>query len=276
MKKIAFVILAVGLITSCSKDEPNHAGSTTSPTEVKQLDYITKIVELDKTSRRPNAEMNFVYDNQKRLVSFTETLPFTRPVQTYEGTLTYTANEVLLRYNKNKYQANLVKPSEYRLKLYANGKAKELEEKYFFNTETDDRDEDDYVYDRDGHVTSYDSPIYNSVALTWLNGNLTKSVFERGYVITVDQDYNTYVNRTYPDLNLFIYGLSASPVWKYLWSDQLGLRSKNLLSDTNRQSTSPATESYTYTLDSKGRPMEVEVNRTDGYSTILVITYAEN
>lgn len=276
MKKIAFVILAVGLITSCSKDEPNHAGSTTSPTEVKQLDYITKIVELDKTSRRPNAEMNFVYDNQKRLVSFTETLPFTRPVQTYEGTLTYTANEVLLRYNKNKYQANLVKPSEYRLKLNAKGKAKELEEKHFFNTETDDRDEDDYVYNRDGHVTSYDSPIYNSVALTWLNGNLTKSVFERGYVITVDQDYNTYVNRTYPDLNLFIYGLSASPVWKYLWSDQLGLRSKNLLSDTNRQSTSPATESYTYTLDSKGRPTEVEVNRTDGYSTILVITYAEN
>ena len=276
MKKIAFVILAVGLITSCSKDEPNHAGSTTSPTEVKQLDYITKIVELDKTSRRPNAEMNSVYDNQKRLVSFTETLPFTRPVQTYEGTLTYTANEVLLRYNKNKYQANLVKPSEYRLKLNAKGKAKELEEKHFFNTETDDRDEDDYVYDRDGHVTSYDSPIYNSVALTWLNGNLTKSVFERGYVITVDQDYNTYVNRTYPDLNLFIYGLSVSPVWKYLWSDQLGLRSKNLLSDTNRQSTSPATESYTYTLDSKGRPTEVEVNRTDGYSTILVITYAEN
>lgn len=276
MKKIAFVILAVGLITSCSKDEPNHAGSTTSPTEVKQLDYITKIVELDKTSRRPNAEMNFVYDSQKRLVSFTETLPFTRPVQTYEGTLTYTANEVLLRYNKNKYQANLVKPSEYRLKLYANGKAKELEEKHFFNTETDDRDEDDYVYDRDGHVTSYDSPIYNSVALTWLNGNLTKSVFERGYVITVDQDYNTYVNRTYPDLNLFIYGLSVSPVWKYLWSDQLGLRSKNLLSGTKRQSTSPATESYTYTLDSKGRPTEVEVNRTDGYSTILVITYAEN
>lgn len=170
----------------------------------------------------------------------------------------------------------MVKPSEYRLKLNAKGKAKELEEKHFFNTETDDRDEDDYVYDRDGHVTSYDSPIYNSVALTWLNGNLTKSVFERGYVITVDQDYNTYVNRTYPDLNLFIYGLSVSPVWKYLWSDQLGLRSKNLLSDTNRQSTSPATESYTYTLDSKGRPTEVEVNRTDGYSTILVITYAEN
>lgn len=276
MKKIAFVILAVGLITSCSKDEPNHAGSTTSPTEVKQLDYITKIVELDKTSRRPNVEMNFVYDNQKRLVSFTETLPFTRPVQTYEGTLTYTANEVLLRYNKNKYQANLVKPSEYRLKLNANGKAKELEEKHFFNTETDDRDEDDYVYNRDGHVTSFDSPIYNSVALTWLNSNLTKSVFERGYIITVDQDYNTYVNRTYPDLNLFIYGLSASPVWKYLWSDQLGLRSKNLLSGTNRQSTSPATESYTYTLDSKGRPTEVEVNRTDGYSTILVIIYAEN
>ena len=170
----------------------------------------------------------------------------------------------------------MVKPSEYRLKLNAKGKAIELEEKHFFNTETDDRDEDDYVYDRDGHVTSYDSPIYNSVALTWLNGNLTKSVFERGYVITVDQDYNTYVNRTYPDLNLFIYGLSASPVWKYLWSDQLGLRSRNLLSVTNRQSTSPATESYTYTLDSKGRPTEVEVNRTDGYSTILVITYAEN
>jgi len=62
-----------------------------------------------------------------------------------------------LRYNKNKYQANLVKPSEYRLKLNANGKAKELEEKYFFNTETDDRDEDDYVYNRDGRVTSFDS-----------------------------------------------------------------------------------------------------------------------
>ena len=51
----------------------------------------------------------------------------------------------------------MVKPSEYRLKLYANGKAKELEEKHFLNTETDDRDEDDYVYNRDGCVTSYDS-----------------------------------------------------------------------------------------------------------------------
>ena len=50
----------------------------------------------------------------------------------------------------------MVKPSEYRLKLDANGRAKELEEKYFFNTETDDRDEDDYVYNRDGHVTSYE------------------------------------------------------------------------------------------------------------------------
>jgi hypothetical protein len=276
MKKLAFVILAVGLITSCSKDEPNHAGSTTSPTEVKQLDYITKIVELDKTSRRPNAEMNFVYDNQKRLVSFTETLPFTRPVQTYEGTLTYTANEVLLRYNKNKYQANLVKPSEYRLKLNAKGKAIELEEKHFFNTGTDDIDEDDYVYDRDGHVTSYDSPVYNSVALTWLNGNLMKSVFESGSTVTVNHEYNTYENRTYPDLNLFLYGLSASPVWKYLWSDQLGLRSKNLLSGTKRESSSPAIENYVYTFDSKGRPSEIEVVRTDGYSTILLITYAEN
>lgn len=276
MKKLAFVILAVGLITSCSKDEPNHAGSTTSPTEVKQLDYITKIVELDKTSRRPNAEMNFVYDSQKRLVSFTETLPFTRPVQTYEGTLTYTANEVLLRYNKNKYQANLVKPSEYRLKLNANGKAKELEEKHFFNTGTDDIDEDDYVYDRDGHVTSYDSPVYNSVALTWLNGNLMKSVFESGSTVTVNHEYNTYENRTYPDLNLFLYGLSASPVWKYLWSDQLGLRSKNLLSGTKRESSSPAIENYVYTFDSKGRPSEIEVIRTDGYSTIILITYAEN
>ena len=32
----------------------------------------------------------------------------------------------------------------------------------------------------------------------------------------------------------------------------------------------------TDTLHHTIRPTEVEVNRTDGYSTILVITYAEN
>ena len=132
--------------------------------------------------------------------------------------------EVLLTYNNNKYQSDLVKPSEISLFLNEKGKAKRLEEQIFFTTETDTRVEDDYDYNSKGYLTEYDSPIFNNVGVTWQNGNMIKSEYKGGYTIWVDHKYTTAINRTYPDLNLYLYGMAASSEWKYLWADELGVR----------------------------------------------------
>lgn len=273
MKKIVLMFLAAGIITSCSKD--NQDIPTPPPAVNQKLSHITKIEEYDKASMKKIYEISFSYDNQMRLVAFEETYPHTNSQQVYNGTLTYADKEIMLTYTNHKYQANMVKPTEFHLSLDAKGKTQQLKESIYFNTGTDTRVEKDYVYDREGHQTSYDSPFYHGVTLTWQGGNLIKSVYTKGKTTTVNRKYTTIVNHTYPDLNLFLQGMAASVTWKYLWVDQLGLRSSHLLSNIDRQSDTPTTEAYTYKLDTKGRPSEVEVKRSDAYTNKLVITYAE-
>lgn len=96
------------------------------------------------------------------------------------------------------------------------------------------------------------------------------------HTILEDHKYTTAVNRTYPDLNLYLYGMAASSEWKYLWADELVLRSTHLLEGIDRQSTTPLVERYDYTYDSKGRPSKVVATSYNGKITHYLITYVEN
>ena len=96
------------------------------------------------------------------------------------------------------------------------------------------------------------------------------------HTILEDHKYTTAINRTYPDLNLFLYGMAASSEWKYLWADELGLRSTHLLESIDRQSNTPLIKNLAYTYDSKGRPSKIVATSSDGITSHYVITYVEN
>ena len=108
---------------------------------------------------------------------------------------------------------------------------------------------------------------------------MPRFVYHRDYTRTVDRTYTSTLNRTYPDINFILYSTLPAQEGKPLWTDQLGLRSKNLIASvTDKKDTFEASAdniTYTYTLDAKGRPSTVEVN--DGKSTpyVLSITYLE-
>ena len=273
MKKIVFMLLAAGILTSCSKD--NQDIPTPPPPAKQKLDYISKIEEYDKASMKKNYEISFSYDGQKRLTSFEETYPGTNSKKVYNGTLTYADKEVILNYTNNKYQTNMVKPTEIRLALDAKDKVKQLKETIYFKDGTETRIEKDHVYDSEGHQTSYMSPFYDAVTLTWQRGDLIKSVYTKRKTTVINRKYATTANHTYPDLNLFLQGMAASSTWKYLWADLLGLRSTHLLESIDWQNDTPSTATYIYKTDTKGRPTEVEVKRSKAYTNMLVITYVE-
>ena len=96
------------------------------------------------------------------------------------------------------------------------------------------------------------------------------------HTILEDHKYTTAINRTYPDLNLYLYGMAASSEWKYLWADELGLRSTRLLEGIDRQSTTPLVKNFVYTYDSKGWPSKIVATSSDGITSHYVITYVEN
>lgn len=96
------------------------------------------------------------------------------------------------------------------------------------------------------------------------------------HTILEDRKYTTAINRTYPNLNLYLYGMAAPSEWKYLWADELVLRSTHLLEGINRQSNTLLVERYDYTYDSKGRPSKIVATSSDGITSHYVITYVEN
>ncbi|WP_455107549.1 hypothetical protein [Porphyromonas sp.] len=108
---------------------------------------------------------------------------------------------------------------------------------------------------------------------------MPRFVYHRDYTRTVDRTYTSTVNRTCPDINFILYSTRPAQGGKPFWTDQLGLRSKNLIASVADKKDTPEAFAdnitYTYTLDAKGRPSTVEVN--DGKSTpyVLSITYLE-
>ena len=251
-----------------------------TPAPTAQFDYIYKIEFGYKNHFTTAATFTYNYDSQKRITSYTKAYFVNTQTSVYTGLLSYAQHSVTLTIDYNKvYKSNLTKPTELTLFMDGHGKATKLVETRYFKTQTEVNPEEGYTFDNDGHLTSAKSLAISKVDLTWLEGNMTRFVYHRGYTRTVDRTYTSTLNRTYPDINFILYSTLPAQEGKPFWTDQLGLRSKNLIASvTNKKDTpdeSAENITYTYTLDAKGRPSTVEVN--DGKSTpyFLSITYLE-
>lgn len=282
MKRLASILLAAAALGSCSKGNDTPVVPT-PPAPAPQIDYIAKIEEFEQGNPNKRYEISFSYDAQKRLSSFVETYPQTTPVQVIKGTLSYSDEAITLVYEENKSQEIFVKPAEYRLALDAKGKASKLEETHHYAGGEDIHAEKDYSYNGDGQLVGYKPWYYDTTTLSWQNGDMTKVIHSYRY-LEVDQSrtdtrtYTSTANRSYPDLNLFLATTAPTTKTKDLWSDQLGLRSRHLLSSfTDHFSHSGATikKTFAYKLDAKGRPTEVALTDSEDSPRTLIITYLE-
>ena len=282
MKRLASILLAAAALGSCSKGNDTPVVPT-PPAPAPQIDYIAKIEEFEQGNPNKRYEISFSYDAQKRLSSFVETYPQTTPVQVIKGTLSYSDKAITLVYEENKSQEIFVKPAEYSLALDAKGKASKLQETHHYAGGEDIHAEKDYSYNGDGQLVGYKPWYYDTTTLSWQNGDMTKVVYSYRY-LGVDQSrtdtrtYTTTTNRSYPDLNLFLATTAPTTKTKDLWSDQLGLRSRHLLSSfTEHFSHSGATikKTFAYKLDAKGRPTEVALTSSEDSPRTLIITYLE-
>ena len=282
MKRLASILLAAAALGSCSKGNDTPIVPT-PPAPAPQVDYIAKIEEFEQGNPDKRYEISFSYDAQKRLSSFVETYPQTTPAQVIKGTLSYSDEAITLVYEENKAQEIFVKPAEYSLALDAKGKASKLQETHHYAGGEDIHAEKDYSYNGDGQLVGYKPWYYDTTTLSWQNGDMTKVVYSYRY-LGVDQSrtdtrtYTSAANRSYPDLNLFLATTAPTTKTKDLWSDQLGLRSRHLLSSfTEHFSHSGATikKTFAYKLDAKGRPTEVALTSSEDSPRTLIITYLE-
>ena len=166
---------------------------------------------------------------------------------------------------------------ELQLSLNKHSKATKWISNFYFHDGTVSDIEDSYVYDSNGHLTGFKRSLGWSYELTWQDGNLTKKIekFEDEEKSRKIIAYSSIPNRTYPDLNLYLYVTLGAPVWESYWGDYLGLRSANLLSGyTNISNGNEFPRSLKYKLDAKARPVEVEMKSGD-HTYIHVITYLE-
>ena len=282
MKLLASILLAAAALGSCSKGNDTPIVPT-PPAPAPQVDYIAKIEEFEQGKPDKRYEISFAYDAQKRLSSFVETYPQTTPVQVIKGTLSYSDEAITLVYEENKTQEIFVKPAEYRLTLDAKGKASKLQETHHYAGGEDIHAEENYSYKGDGQLVGYKPWYYDTATLSWHNGDMTKVVYSYSY-LGVDQSrtdtrtYTTTTNRSYPDLNLFLATTAPTTKTKDLWSDQLGLRSRHLLSSFTEHfshSGSTTKKTFAYKLDTKGRPTEVALSDSEGTPRTFIITYLE-
>lgn len=300
MKKILVLVLALGCLTACSKtgQEPAPAlpvqGTPSNPDpqkpqkpdpenpkpDVPEIHYVSKIELLDE-QQRVHHMVQYSYNEAMGLSSFEEHYSRGANVDVYTGKLSYEAASVLMTYDRNKYQKNLVKPTEYRLFLdEASKRATKLEKTIFFEgSEPEVRREADYTFNDFGRRTSYTSPFMRLVSLTWRENNLEKVLYQRDeFSVTEMRAYSQVKNNVYPDINFLQCRLLFAPEYQYLWTEQLGIRSHHLMSrlersskeraDLNRQIT------YKYDLDAKGRPVRITIQDEDDVS-IIVLTYVE-
>lgn len=272
MKKTALLLLAVSAISSCSKGKDTTPIAPPPATQYHP-DYISKIEEFETGKTDKFYEVSFTYDSQKRVTSLVEMYSETSPVQVVISKISYSPQTITWIRDDNKRQGDLTASTEGILSLDANGKAIKLEETYHFKTGADARPEKGYTYNNNGKLAGYKSWVYESVSLTWQQGNMTKIVYIGHHTRTEMREYSTSANSTYPDLNLILSRLSTGTRVTYLWSNYLGLRSANLLTSLSADDNSSMT--FTYKSDAKGRPTEVEVKANKEASHIYVITYLE-
>ena len=157
--KIALLFLVVGMLFACTKEndaprmkpaqaevsnaEPTPTPSPNlAPTRPKAYDRIAQMEEYalsENGAKRKIYEIAFRYDDRSHLTSFVERYSHSAAETELEGTLTYTGTVIAMTHNRNKAQADLVKPSEYRLILDEQGLVSKFVTTHYFTTGTDER-----------------------------------------------------------------------------------------------------------------------------------------
>ena len=294
MKKLASILLVAAALGSCSKgntDSPTPPAPATSSVSLvpsQPIEYISKIEEyvvsgydVRTRGRALVLTRTFEYDDQKRLVSFGRSGDFGA---SGKSTISYHDHAISI--------------AKDLLTLNPQGKVTKHEWTY------DEKNEEgvlvkkivlggkDYVYDGAGHQLSHTLRGYNTSS-EWKDGNLVKRTFtytgeqsnRRPDVLT--QEYSSIPNRSFPDLNLvtkpFIDLEESAP---YLWSHIKGTRSAKLISsqtlplyENDGTPRGPMESRWTYKLDAKGRPIDLEMslffNNFYDRGMAYVITYLD-
>lgn len=292
MKKKLVILLAGITLVACGKTDPEPSTKpqpgnpkTEAPlNEGLVKHYIAKIELYGDGGTNKTYEIDYTYDSQKRLSSFVEkyyTLNNGKE-EAIAGRLSYQAHKIRAEYDEHKSQTDLHKPTEYLVELDATtGRAKRLVETLHF-TQQDVREEKDYTFNAQGKQTSYTSDFVIKTSVDWMEGKAVKIEHLRSNrQYTELRGYGDTKNNVYPDLNLFLQGLSLSSSMKYLWSDELGLRSDKLMS-SYQLSTKPqdkgleTSKTFVYEFDRKGRPQSITVRGKNAQTTsVYRVIYLE-
>lgn len=273
MKKIVSMLLATVAIASCSKKEPHS--EPIKPVEPK-LSYISKIELINKLDNSKYYEIDYKYDAQMRLASFTEKHILLERVT--DGRFKYTDKQIELEYDEHKHHENVLNPTHIRLSLDGQGKATRLDEEIHWDTGVANRVEQNYKFNHMGAQLSYGANMYHQVTSVWLSGNQVQTTYVgEGQKLIEEKQYTNIPNRVYPDLNLYLNKMSLATEFKYLWANALGLHSEHLLESvvSDNGSGSKQKNSYLYQLDSKGRPTKITVLSKEDGDYFVVISYKE-
>lgn len=279
MKRLASILLVAAALGSCSKgntDSPTPPAPSTSSVSLvpsQEIDYISKIEYYHLYKNGTNtfgrllvSTYTFEYDDQKRLVSV---MPGKSTISFGEDLLTLNAQGRVTKHERTLHEKN--KEGVLVKKVVLRGK--------------------DYVYDSEGHQLSHTTTEY-STSSEWKDGNLVKRTFtypdrnpnRKTDVLT--KEYSSIPNRSFPDLNLLVNFIEPRGSEPYLWSHVKGMRSAKLISsqsaplyysDGRFQGT--MYDRWSYKLDTKGRPYDIEIATfLDDFhdrSIAYVITYLD-
>lgn len=277
------MLCALVATAACSKSEQEP--QPTPPPTPAETYYIASIEETfvqngTKETSETSHKTLYKYDEQMRLSSIEEFYPMSPYKTAISSRLNYTDNTLTMFTDEHKAQDNLSQATEHRLSLSPSSKqALTLEHTpYFKEGGANKRTEDKYSFTADGKQASYSSSFVNKATLTWSLGDMTSVRYEREYTIVEQRAYTTIKNNIYPDLNHFLVKMYLSPQMKYVWSDNLGLRSAHLMKKVSYSSPqgyqTPSNFEYSYEIDYKGRPTKItEQAQGADHHRIYTITY---
>lgn len=302
MKKLASILLVAAALGSCSKgntDSPTPPVPSTSQISLvpsQPIDYISKVEAYQVFRTGPSTfgrslyyTYTFEYDDHKRLISLTTDGYFGG--RDGKTTISYEDRAItfLDAYNQGGKE-------EGRLTLTPEGRVSKHETiSYWKNKEgalvkDDSRVEKDYTYDSKGRHLSHTSTEY-SISSEWQEEHLAKHTYTSTNTNRMPDvftyEYTSMPNRSFPDLNLL-----TLPSWEYrethtfLWSHIKGLRSSKLISSRTlplyhdpQTSNGTGIIRWTYKLDAKGRPYDIEATHFhDAFydrAIAFVITYLD-
>ena len=282
MKRLASILLVAAALGSCSKgntDSPTPPAPSTSSVSLvpsQPIDYISKIEAYklfrngpSTFGRDPFYTFTFEYDDHKRLISLTADGLFGG--EAGKATISYEDRTITFLDTHNQGGKD-----EDRLTLTPEGRVSKHETIHYWKNregvlvQEEPRVEKDYTYDSKGRHLSHTSTEY-SISSEWQEEHLAKHTYTRANRNSMPDvftyEYTSMPNRSFPDLNL----LTLLP-WEYretyafLWSHIKGLRSSKLISSRvlplyHNPQTSNGTgiSRWTYKLDAKGRPYDIEV-----------------